>query len=310
MHCHLRECIFDYGPLHGFWLFSFERYNGLLGEFPHNNRSIELQLMNRFIRDNSSLRVSFPEEFKKELGPLFPQAKHNVGSLLDSASPGIRPASCGWSVAIGNQYSINLPSYFSRGVFSSHEIEGLKELYSRLYSVPILDIQIPLCYRKYRTIKLDQTLIGSHKSQSSNSSLVLAFWSQELFGSPSSGADNEERPVRINYLANPSISVQSTQHNVSLFSASLFKTHPSKHTYGKPVTVWQCDLFEVFIVFYLCSLSNVEQYHSLTKLTMQMHYLFVHASILSLLVYIIVILCTFYYVLTAVISNNVYSTII
>lgn len=26
MHCHLKDCILDYGPLHGFWLFSFERY--------------------------------------------------------------------------------------------------------------------------------------------------------------------------------------------------------------------------------------------------------------------------------------------
>ena len=101
-------------------------------------------------------------------------------------------------------------------------------------------------YRKYRTIKLDQTLIGSHKSQSSNSSLVLGFWSRELFGSPSSGADNEE---------------------LSLFGSVTCLNHM------------------VFIVFYLCSLSNVEQYHSLTKLTMQMLSLFVHASIFSLLVY-------------------------
>ncbi len=30
MHCHLRECILDVGPLHSFWCFSFERYNGIL----------------------------------------------------------------------------------------------------------------------------------------------------------------------------------------------------------------------------------------------------------------------------------------
>ena len=44
MHGHLSECIKDYGPLHVFWLFSFERYNGLLGAQPNNNRSIEMQL--------------------------------------------------------------------------------------------------------------------------------------------------------------------------------------------------------------------------------------------------------------------------
>ena len=37
MHCHLKSCIEDYGPLHSFWLFAFERYNGILGSIPSNN---------------------------------------------------------------------------------------------------------------------------------------------------------------------------------------------------------------------------------------------------------------------------------
>ena len=30
LHCHLKECVLDYGPIHSFWCFSFERYNGIL----------------------------------------------------------------------------------------------------------------------------------------------------------------------------------------------------------------------------------------------------------------------------------------
>ena len=48
---HLADCIRDYGPVHSFWLFCFERYNGILSNEPSNNHSIEVQLMNRFIRD-------------------------------------------------------------------------------------------------------------------------------------------------------------------------------------------------------------------------------------------------------------------
>ena len=33
----LKRVHIAYGPLHGFGLFSFERYNGLLGELPHNS---------------------------------------------------------------------------------------------------------------------------------------------------------------------------------------------------------------------------------------------------------------------------------
>ena len=38
LHCHLRKVLMDYGPVFGFWLFSFERYNGHLGSTYTNNR--------------------------------------------------------------------------------------------------------------------------------------------------------------------------------------------------------------------------------------------------------------------------------
>lgn len=58
MHCHLVSCMRDYGPMHSFWLFPFERYNGILGKQPTNNRSIEIQLMHRFHRDNTCLQLA------------------------------------------------------------------------------------------------------------------------------------------------------------------------------------------------------------------------------------------------------------
>ena len=57
MHGHLTECIKDYGPLSSFWLFSFERFNGLLGDLPTNNRLIETQVMQRFVHDNFHLQL-------------------------------------------------------------------------------------------------------------------------------------------------------------------------------------------------------------------------------------------------------------
>ena len=145
MHCHMRECILDYDPLHGFWLFAFERYNGLLGEYPHNNRSIELHLMNGFITEKSSTCVPLPDQFKEELSPLIPQSKPCVGSLLESTStvPIIVPL-LDWSFPNTSHIrSFDLPSYFSRGVFRSHEIDAFNKLYSKLYSVSSTDIYIP-----------------------------------------------------------------------------------------------------------------------------------------------------------------------
>ena len=50
LHAHLKEVILDYGPIQEFWLFSYERYNGILGNQPSNNRHIEPQLMTRFLK--------------------------------------------------------------------------------------------------------------------------------------------------------------------------------------------------------------------------------------------------------------------
>lgn len=45
----LNDCIKDYGSVYGFWCFSFETYNGLMGKYQTNNSSIEFQVMRKFI---------------------------------------------------------------------------------------------------------------------------------------------------------------------------------------------------------------------------------------------------------------------
>ena len=55
LHLHLHECYRNYGPCYGYWLFSFERYNGILGKFYTNQMSIETQLMKKFI-DNMHIK--------------------------------------------------------------------------------------------------------------------------------------------------------------------------------------------------------------------------------------------------------------
>ena len=71
----------DYGPLHNYWCFPFERYNGLLGKLPNNNRSIEAQVMNRFIKGNVH---SLLEMCHDKFAHLFPH-DNAKGSLLDES---------------------------------------------------------------------------------------------------------------------------------------------------------------------------------------------------------------------------------
>ena len=71
LHSHLVNCVLDYGPVHNFWQFSFERFNGILGDFKTNQRAVEMQLMRKFLRDQDIRDLPFPTLFRSQLGPVF-----------------------------------------------------------------------------------------------------------------------------------------------------------------------------------------------------------------------------------------------
>ena len=58
LHLHLCCCLQDFGPGHAFWLYAFERYNGILGSFHTNNTRIESQLVQKFLEGNQQVLVT------------------------------------------------------------------------------------------------------------------------------------------------------------------------------------------------------------------------------------------------------------
>ena len=57
LHCHLKECLSDFGPASSFWAFPFERLNGTLGAVPTNHKDIETQLMRKFCSNQQVLQA-------------------------------------------------------------------------------------------------------------------------------------------------------------------------------------------------------------------------------------------------------------
>ena len=66
LHAHIEQCILDYGPVYNFWLFGFERYNGILESFPLNNRCVEIQFMQRFTRETFLYSSSLPQQYESD----------------------------------------------------------------------------------------------------------------------------------------------------------------------------------------------------------------------------------------------------
>ena len=73
LHCHLKEGVIDCGPVHAFWCFSFEQFNGILGAMQVNGRSVEIQPMRKLLTVWFAWDVKFPSEFQEHFWPFFPK---------------------------------------------------------------------------------------------------------------------------------------------------------------------------------------------------------------------------------------------
>ena len=144
MHLHLSDCLKDYGPLHAFWLYSFERYNGLLGKQPTNNRSIEIQLIKCFVRDNIHLDMLTVAEHMP-LAECFSQCVCGHPS---------NPKSCNYEECeIGELFK--LPPKSTLFFLDSDDLTQLRHAYTCLYpelSTTTEDIQMPSTCKKYTHI--------------------------------------------------------------------------------------------------------------------------------------------------------------
>ena len=265
LHCHLVDCILDYGPLHSF---AFERFNGILGAMPNNNRSIEAQLMQRYLRENqaTSLSITVDDELSKQLLPLFPKVKL-TGSVAETMSVHEHDNMDSdvqlWTIEYLN---CELPKFSSRCALDAIQRDRLMELYSCLYSVSEADIDVTHTCKSYTSLVLNGKLFGTYKSRTASSSVVFAPLDSNLFPqarlSPSACTS---RPARINKFYKHSVFING-EHKVHLLAfVSWFKCHPMCDTYpGKPISLWFDDLYE-YCSFIPVSLFGTRAITSLDK---------------------------------------------
>lgn len=189
LHTHLLNCIKDYGPIYSFWLFSFERYNGLLGSYKTNQRSVELQLMRRFMLDLQTHDVQIPEGFisSGDLDILL-EADDGAGTLRDVSTAHsvqyfeIMKASGGPLNDTSPELWSFLDIYHPGGVTTSDmmddpELTYLAECYSIMYPGELFSpMNISAAVQKYSPIKVGHEMFGSQNSRSKRSSYILANW--------------------------------------------------------------------------------------------------------------------------------------
>ena len=187
LHCHLKECIENYGPVYSFWCFAFERYNGILGSTSSNNRSIEIQLMRKFLCEQFVFNVSLPEEHSETFTASFNRYQTSqlstdkvpVGSsaLFHMSTHGQLGACIDWS----DITYITLPSAYKFVQLDSDDRQLLAETYQAMYpDKHILPGMVGEVCRKYSSVLLAGEKIGSRlECRSLWSARIMASWADQ-----------------------------------------------------------------------------------------------------------------------------------
>ena len=206
MHTHLADCILAHCPIYSFWLFSFERYNGILGNYYTNNKSIELQIMRKFIRDQNIRDFAFPEEYKEQ----FHDIVNKVDQHTCKSSRIVIDHKLYLDILHLSQNTIDIENklWYSLAGYSLgslHVIENLDcdelqyifEVY-KIFFPGISLSNIPSLFDKYASVELASECYGSRFSY------VLAQWAGRFDGMVDLES-TDERPGIIEYFIHQSI---------------------------------------------------------------------------------------------------------
>lgn len=239
LHCHIAECLRDYGPAHSTWCFSFERYNGVLGGMPTNNRSLQIEktMITRFVQQMIS-HHSFPPE----LQPLFETT--TVGSVSDSQMSSDTyiklfkySTTTNFSELLRNYDLCSPIGQVFQHALESQEVHFLTKMYEAIFpDCSILGLSC-LCYRFSRSTQGGK-LISSQMAKSDRSSYIGAYWHYN-------GAISTEywQPGRVKFFFRHNIVIKKqngdTESFQSLFAyVEWYKPHPEKAYIPSPVSIW------------------------------------------------------------------------
>lgn len=138
LHCHLRDCLYDFGPGSSFWLFACERMNGILGSVPTNHHQIETQLMRKFITTQQVLCSAdgSDDEIKTLFQPFISTKgslkQDNFGEIPFSMLQNLQPTHTRNLVTIFNR-QCELLHPIKEGCFSVDELALVDQSLSTLF---------------------------------------------------------------------------------------------------------------------------------------------------------------------------------
>lgn len=228
LHCHLKECILDYGPVYAFWLFRFECLNGIMGSYHTNCHDISVQLTRRFLGSVQYAPINWPKDIASEFLPLIEQFCYNEGSLRQT------------NLVTSISDIIPLPPIQEKS-FTPEMLRLVQHTFDTCYGES--KFKCLLLYKCTDGLKIGDYAIGSCGPRYRNSSMVFA-----LKGSTLSLAMVEF------YAKFSALSTNKKETNTEWLAAVSWLTeHPFCLWYGNPIEVW-CSTSDCFEFIPICKI--------------------------------------------------------
>lgn len=182
LHLDLKQTYLDFGPPHATWCYAFEQFNGFLGSYFTNNKTIEPQIMRKFTQYQMTLNSDCSENAYTDIFQFQIQQQNKVESMENTLYLlhfTITPLSELPSFAVTND-GVNaispLPPLFEE-IMTAEQVNQLQVIYKQIYPLKTIK-NLSATIHKFGWLLLAGDLIGSKMPgrNSPASSVVMAYW--------------------------------------------------------------------------------------------------------------------------------------
>ena len=247
LHLHLADVFRDYGPCYGYWLFSFERYNGILGKYHTNQQSIEIQLMRRFIENMHIISLVNPDSLAPEHSYIFEDllGAQSSGSASDTVF-GVNnslSSNCNFDL---NHPNTSLLNPFVLYYFDNVSLSYLRTCYQKF--LPTVDVlEIPQLCRKYKSAMWWSQYLKTSKYPKKALVCITANWIGE--DGQITGDASKFCAGSIEYFFSQILLVGNDHESyveVSMAHVKWFQERDARYSFLDPVEIWCNDMFKPF----------------------------------------------------------------
>lgn len=244
LHCHLKECLLDFGPIHVYWCFSFERYNGTFGKLHTNNKGIEIQFMRKIMTSKfcETLRETMKSTSLYEVLGGFFEMEKNVSLVKSCLVDVVRVLKVATSTSfnfseLDPASYVSLPNIYKMAMLTREDREFLLASYKKMYPSESFDlVNLGEVIRKYNYVVLFGEVFGSkldcRKLRSAN---VMA---NKLLDESGCSPQIDTRPCRVDFYFQHTATVDGRDVSRIFAKVTWYQEYFDRHKYGNGLEMW------------------------------------------------------------------------